>query len=153
LAAALLGAITATGARSTDIVSMTDRAGMAVAATSVRSAMSFSAISLCSFLRRSTIEKKARIAGLRPANSSTNSDSWSRVRTDSVVGISGTTMTSAACSTFSETSETDGGQSRNTASYSLASGASSRPSLRAGLPPGASPGLPSPESSSRSMFR
>jgi hypothetical protein len=99
------------------------------------------------------MEKKATISGRRPLNSSTKSDSCSRVRTESVVGISGTTMTSAACSTFSETSETDGGQSRKTASYSAASGASSLDSLRAGLPPGASPDFASPASSSRSMFR
>ena len=71
----------------------------------------------------------------------------------SVVGISGTTMTSAACSTFSETSETDGGQSRKTTSYSAASGASSLDSLRAGLPPGTLSSFASPTSSSRSMFR
>jgi hypothetical protein len=62
-------------------------------------------------------------------------------------------MTSAACSTFSETSETDGGQSRNAASYSVASGFSSLESFLAGLPPGTSAGFASPASSSRSMFR
>ena len=65
-------------------------------------------------------------------------------------------MTSAACSTFSDTRETDGGQSRKTASYSSASGASSLESLRAGLPPGVSAPPLAPllaASSSRSMFR
>src|SRR3984957_15579268 len=115
---------------------MTERAGMTVRATSVRSTESFSVISLCSFLRRSTIEKNASSSGRWPLNSPTKSDSCSSVRTDSVVGMSGTTMTSAAWSTFSDTRETDGGQSRKTASYSSASGASSLGSLRGGLPAG-----------------
>ena len=134
---------------------MTDSAGMTVPATSARSTMSFSVISRCSFLRRSTIEKNASSSGLRPLNSATKSASCSSVRTESVVGMSGTTITSAACSTFSDTSETDGGQSRKTASYSSDSGASSLESLRAGLPPGVSPLAPPPPaaSSSRSMFR
>jgi hypothetical protein len=54
-----------------------------------------------------------------------NSVSWSRVRTDRVVGISGTSSVSAACSTLSDSSEMLGGQSRKTTSYSDRSGASS----------------------------
>jgi hypothetical protein len=71
-----------------------------------------------------------RTAAVKPA---TNSVSWSSVRTDSVVGISGTSSTSAACMTFSETSEMLGGQSRNTWSYSAAIGLSSWASLRVGF--------------------
>src|SRR5256885_12481365 len=98
-------------------------------------------------LRRSTIEKNARIWGRWPLKPATNSVSWSSVRTDSVVGISGTTSTSAACMTFSETSEMLGGQSRNTWSYSAASGLSSWPSLRVDFL--SEPAVPS----SRSMLR
>ena len=106
---------------------------MGVAATPDRSVPRSLVISWCSFLRRSTIEKNARICGRRPLKPATNSVSWSSVRTDSVVGISGTSSTSAACMTFSETSEMLGGQSRNTWSYSAASGLSSWPSLRVGF--------------------
>ncbi len=62
-----------------------------------------------------------------------NSVSWSRVRIDSVVGISGTRIVSAAFSTLSDSSEMPGGQSRNTTSYSALSGASRLPSRRAGF--------------------
>ena len=53
-----------------------------------------------------------------------NSVSWSRVRTDSVVGISGTIRVSAACSTLSDSREIPGGQSRKITSYSALSGES-----------------------------
>ena len=62
-----------------------------------------------------------------------NSVSWSRVRIDSVVGISGTTSMSAACSTLSDSSEMLGGQSRKITSYSARSGISSLRSLRVGF--------------------
>jgi hypothetical protein len=113
--------------------SMRDRAGIGVAATPDRSAESFAVMSWCSRLRRSTIEKKARIWGWWPLKPATNSVSWSRVRTDSVVGMSGTSRTSAACMTFSETREMLGGQSRKTLSYSLASGRSNWAILRVGF--------------------
>src|ERR1700722_17225880 len=109
-AAWLRGAKEVTGARSTDIRSMRDRAGMAAAVTPVRSAERFLVISWCNFLRRSTMEKNARTSGRSPSKSATKPVSWSSVRTDSVVGISGTSRTSAACMTFSETSEMLGGQ-------------------------------------------
>jgi hypothetical protein len=80
------------------------------------------------------MEKNARTSGRRPLNSATNSVSWSSVRSDSVVGISGTSRTSAACMTFSDTREMLGGQSRNTWSYSAASGLSSWAILRVVLP-------------------
>jgi hypothetical protein len=88
------------------------------------------------------MEKNASSRGRRPSSRDTNSVSWSSVRTDSVVGISGTSRVPAACMTFSETSEMLGGQSRKTVSYSAASG-SSRSAIRRG----------DLESSSRSMLR
>jgi hypothetical protein len=91
------------------------------------------------------MEKNARTSGRRPLKSATNSVSWSRVRTDNVVGMIGTSRTSAACMTFSDTREMLGGQSRNTLSYSPARGLSSSAILRVGLP--------SAPPSSRSMFR
>jgi hypothetical protein len=42
--------------------------------------------------------------------------SWPSVRTDNVVGITGTSRASAATNTFSEISEADGGQSTSTRS-------------------------------------
>ena len=62
-----------------------------------------------------------------------NSVSWSRVRTDRVVGMSGISSVSAACSTLSDSSEMLGGQSRKITSYSAASGSSRRASLRVGF--------------------
>ena len=91
------------------------------------------------------MEKNARTSGRRPLKPATNSVSWSRVRSDNVVGMIGTSRTSAACMTFSETREMLGGQSRNTWSYSPARGLSSWAMRRVGLafvPP-----------SSRSMLR
>ncbi len=117
-AATLRGANAVTGARCTDICSITDSAGIAVAAKSARSSGSSSAISLCSRLRRSIIEKNASTSACWPLKSPMNSVSWSSVRTDSVVGISGTSSRSAACSTLSDSSEMPGGQSRMTTSYS-----------------------------------
>ena len=79
------------------------------------------------------MEKKARISGLLPSKLLRNSVSWSRVRTDSVVGISGTSSKSVACSTLSDSSEMPGGQSRKITSYSALSGASRLPSRRDGF--------------------
>ncbi len=79
------------------------------------------------------MEKKATIVGLLPSKPLMNSVSWSRVRTDSVVGISGTISASAACSTLSDSNEMPGGQSRKITSYSPLSGASKLAILRAGF--------------------
>ena len=51
---------------------------------------------------------------LAPGFSSRKVSSWSNVRSDSVVGMSGTSRASAARKTFSLTSEMLGGQSRKT---------------------------------------
>ena len=68
------------------------------------------------FLRRSTIDRNAITRGLRPGIPSTKSMSWSKVRTESIAGISGTSRTSQAWTTFSDTRDTLGGQSRMTRS-------------------------------------
>ena len=62
-------------------------------------------------LRPSTMVKNGNRAG-GWSSSATNPVSWSRVRTDRVVGMSGTSRVPAAWTTFSETSEMPGGQSR-----------------------------------------
>jgi hypothetical protein len=69
---------------------------MVAAATSSRSVGRFSAISRCRRLRRSIMEKNASTRGRCPSKLARNSVSWSRVRSDSTVGISGTSRLSAA---------------------------------------------------------
>ena len=55
------------------------------------------------------------------------------MREESVAGTIGTSTTSAASNTLSDTSEMLGGQSRNTQSYSSSSGLSTRASRRVGF--------------------
>ncbi len=106
---------------------------MPVALTSGRSDGSVATISRCSDFRRSTIEKKPCTRGLRPTKVSTKPTSWSYVRTASTVGMIGTSTTSAACNTFSDTSDRLGGVSRKTRSYSPDNSANSRCSTLVGF--------------------
>ena len=74
-AAVLRGAKAATGARSTDIRSISDSAGITVTATSDRSAGRRSAISRCRRLRRSIMEQNASRVGRCPSKPEMNPDS------------------------------------------------------------------------------
>ena len=103
----------AIGLRRLPMRSTSAAAGIAVRRTSSCSAASCSMTSWCRRLRPSTIEKKPRTCGALELCAST-SRSWANVREDSVAGISGTSSTSAASKTLSDTSEMLGGQSRNT---------------------------------------
>src|SRR5205085_12086000 len=58
--------------------------------------------------------------------------SWSRARSDSVVGMIGTSRASAALKTFSDRREMLGGQSRKTWWYRLAKGRTTRARLLPG---------------------
>ncbi len=78
--------------------------------------------SRCKDLRRSTIEKKGTSARSFQPSAAMKSRSCSSMRTESGLGSNGTITTSAARSTFSESSEIPGGQSRNSVAYSADSG-------------------------------
>jgi hypothetical protein len=84
--------------------------------------------SRCSDFRTSTIEKNASTCGPW----ATSSSNCSKVREDSVAGITGTSRASAASNTLSDTREMLGGQSRKMNSYSARSGSSTLASLRVG---------------------
>jgi len=77
--------------------------------------------SWCNDLRLSTIEKNGNNAKSTQPLSTTKSRSCDSMRTDKGVGSSGTTTASAARSTFSESREIPGGQSRNSAAYEFRS--------------------------------
>ncbi len=85
-------------------------------------------------LRRSNIEKNGSTSGGAPSLGvlARKLLSWSRARSDSVVGMIGTSRASAALKTFSDRREMLGGQSRKTCSYRLASGRTTRARLRPG---------------------
>ena len=95
---------------------MIESDGTTVSAMRVCSREIASMTSRCSRLRRSAIEKNATTSGGFSCESATKRVSWPKVRSESVAGISGTRRVSDACSTFSDTSEMLGGQSRKTMS-------------------------------------
>jgi hypothetical protein len=111
--AGLRGANTGTGARCRAICSITDRFGIASGTTNFRSpaAARPAPVGLLAPVdHRQERQHRRRTPG-RP---STKSVSWSKVRSERTAGISGTSSTSLARTTFSDTSETLGGQSRMT---------------------------------------
>ena len=96
------------GARRSPISSTRLAFGIAAAATPGSVATS----SLCSFLRRSTIEKNASTSGAGSRPGGQEAAQLLERAHDSVEGTSGTSSRSAAANTLSDTSEIDGAQSR-----------------------------------------
>ena len=96
--------------------------GTSVARIAGKRARSSAIVSLCSARRRSTIEKNGSTLTSFQPRAAKNSSSCSSMRAESGVGSNGTTSASAACMTFSETSDMLGGQSRIRLAYFACSG-------------------------------